>query len=135
MPIHPAAVHFPIAFIVLSVLADWVGAWRNSRTLTATGWWAMLAAAIGSAIAAGTGLIDRTRPSIGPSVMSVVNLHMYIGLSVLAATIVLSVWRWRFFKAEQAPGWAYRIIGAGLVAVVLYQGRLGGELVYVYGVS
>jgi uncharacterized membrane protein len=133
MPFHPATVHFPIALLALSVFADWVGHIRSNDSLTATGWWALLTAAMGAILAVITGLIDRTRPSIGASIYGVVNRHMYVGIAVLILISALTLWRWRTFASKNRPGWAYLVVSAAVLGLTLYQGWLGGELVYVYG--
>ncbi len=44
-PIHPAIVHFPIALLVLSVVADIFGFLYQSESLRGAGWWSLLGAA------------------------------------------------------------------------------------------
>lgn len=38
-PVHPAVVHFPIALVTLSVVADAVGVLFNTSSLMPVGWW------------------------------------------------------------------------------------------------
>ncbi len=55
-PVHPAIVHFPVALVALSVVADLFGYLRDSASLRAAGWWALLGAGIDAALAVVTGL-------------------------------------------------------------------------------
>jgi uncharacterized membrane protein len=66
-PLHPAFVHFPIALVVFSFIADVLGRIFNKATLKAAGAWCLLGALIFGAITAVTGYIDmtRTRPVLG----------------------------------------------------------------------
>ena len=50
-PVHPAVVHYPIALLTLSVIADLFGYLRGDQTLQATGTWALFGAGIGASVA------------------------------------------------------------------------------------
>jgi uncharacterized membrane protein len=54
-PLHPAIVHFPIAFVTLSFIADVLGRWLNNLALRATAFWSLFAAALGGIVAAAVG--------------------------------------------------------------------------------
>ena len=43
-PIHPAIVHYPIALVMLSVIADLIGYIRGSESLQMVGCWALIGA-------------------------------------------------------------------------------------------
>ena len=135
MPLHPPLVHFPIALLVLSVVADWIAYLLNRPSLAATGWWAMAGATMGGLMAVATGLIDSHRGSIGPSVEALVNRHMYVGIAMLITLTVMTVWRWSIFASKRSMDWIYLTAGTLALGLMFYQGWLGGELVYTYGVS
>ena len=134
-PFHPPTVHFPIALLTLAVAADVAGYIFRSPSLRGTGWWGLFGGALGGVLAVASGLYDSRRPSIGPSVADAVNYHMKVGFAVLAALIVLALWRWKIHKSGRETGWQYLLLALAALALTLYQGWLGGELVYTYGVS
>lgn len=41
-PVHPAIVHYPIALVTLSVVADLFGFIFGSQSLQHAGWWALM---------------------------------------------------------------------------------------------
>lgn len=57
-PIHPALVHFPIALLALSVLADIVGAWMKEPAARTMGFWSLVGATVGANAAVMAGLYD-----------------------------------------------------------------------------
>ncbi|HKR58432.1 MAG TPA: DUF2231 domain-containing protein [Pyrinomonadaceae bacterium] len=135
-PIHPAVVHYPIALVTLSVIADLLGYFTNSPTLQATGTWALFGAGIGAAVAIVAGLIDMKRAKIKPAPHKRVHFHMKIGFTLFAAIVLLTVWRWVVtLDPHHGLGWSYLIPAFVVLALTLFQGWLGGELVFTDGVG
>lgn len=134
-PVHPMLVHFPIALLALSVAADLVAFFSNSASLRGTGWWALLAAAMGGVVTAAAGVFDMRRATLDADVHKLVHQHMKVGFALLAVIIALTVWRWTIYRQ---PGLAVTAIylDVALLAMGLtgFQGWLGGELVYSHGV-
>lgn len=133
-PLHPIVVHFPIALLPVSVVADLAGFFSGLTALRDTGWWTMLGAAAGALVAVTAGLYDMRRANLDKAVHERVHRHMRVGLALLAAIIGLTVWR-AFFQADGKPVsiW-YLDLGALTIALTIFQGWLGGELVYGDGV-
>ena len=48
-PIHPAIVHYPVALMTFSVVADLLGYLTDSASLQTAGTWALFGAGIGAA--------------------------------------------------------------------------------------
>ena len=135
-PIHPAVVHYPIALMTLSVIADLLGYFTNNPTLQATGTWALLGAGIGAAVAIIAGLIDMKRAKMKPATHERVHNHMKVGLTLFAAIIGLTIWRWIItLDPHHGLGWSYLIPAFVVLALTLFQGWLGGELVFTDGVG
>ena len=63
-PLHPAFVHFPIALVVFSFIADLLGRLLNKPSLRSTGFWCLIAALVGGAITAATGYYDFSRDTL-----------------------------------------------------------------------
>jgi uncharacterized membrane protein len=54
-PLHPAFVHFPIALVVFSFIAELLNRLFNKPSLRATGSWTLLGALVFGAITSGKG--------------------------------------------------------------------------------
>ena len=135
-PIHPALVHLPIAFVVLSVAADLLGWVFQSPSLRSTARWSIAAAAIGAGAAVLAGYYDMDRAALAGEVHGYVHLHLKTGLILLGAICVLALWRWFLPALPRAlAGWLYGVAAAGVFALTLFQGWYGGEMVYAYGAS
>jgi uncharacterized membrane protein len=135
-PIHPAVVHYPIALMTLSVIADLLGYLSNNATLEVTGTWALLGAGIGAAVAIIAGLFDMKRARIKHATHERVHVHMKVGLTLFAAIAGLTIWRWVItLDPHHGLGWSYLIPAFVVLALTLFQGWLGGELVFSDGVG
>jgi uncharacterized membrane protein len=64
-PVHPAIIHFPIALVVFSFVADWLGYFRRSDSLRAAAFWSLVAAFLGATVAVATGYSDMWRAHFG----------------------------------------------------------------------
>lgn len=135
-PIHPALVHYPIALVTLSVLADVIGFIGGNQSLQNAGWWALLGAAIGAALTLIAGLFDMTREKIEPVAHKRVHTHMKVGLTLFAVLAGLTVWRWLIYSNLAYPiGWIYLVAACLVLGLTFFQGWLGGELVFTDGVG
>lgn len=135
-PVHPALVHYPIALVTLSVLADVIGFFVDSQSLQNAGWWALLGAAIKQAGYHGEGRADMTREKIEPAAHRRVHTHMKVGLTLFAALAALTVWRWLIYSSLAHPiGWIYLVVACLVLGLAFFQGWLGGELVFADGVG
>lgn len=137
-PIHPAIVHFPIALLVLSVIADFFGYIYQSDSLKGAGWWSLLGAAVGGVLAVAAGYYDmkREEEKLEHEAHEQVNKHMKVGFALLAAIAGLTIWRWLIYgNQDYSLNWFYLIAAILIVALAFFQGWLGGELVFGYGVG
>lgn len=138
LPLHPALVHLPIAFVLLSVAADF-GA-RLTRTesrrvaFRTVGFWALLAALFGGVLTIAAGYIDLHRATLNPQTDRFVTLHMTLGWILAGGLVILSAWRWLIWHRGQMTINTGYLMGAFLVlALTMFQGWYGGEMVYSYG--
>lgn len=134
-PLHPAFVHFPIALVVFSFLADLLGKLFNKVSLRSAGWWSLLAALIFGAATAVTGYYDmtRTRAVLGDT-FRYVDFHYDVGLVLVGAVIVLTAWRlFVYARRDRSPGIVYLIAALLVMGLTLFQGWYGGEMVYSQG--
>jgi len=134
-PLHPAFVHFPIALVVFSFLADMLGRISNRASLRAAAFWSLIAALLFGAVTAATGYYDMTRlrPVLGDT-FRYVDFHFDVGLILVGAVVVLTAWRWLVYaRRDRSPGLAYLIAALLVMGLVLFQGWYGGEMVYSQG--
>ncbi len=133
-PLHPAIVHFPIALITLSVIAELIGYFGRNQAARTVAWWALASAAISGPITILAGYSDMWRASLAPEVHELVHTHLKIGWTLGVAILGLAIWRWSIRrKPEQGPGGGYLTAAALVFALTMFQGWYGGEMAYAHG--
>ena len=133
-PIHPALVHLPIAFVVLSFFADLVAKWTRRESLRHVGLWSLIAALPAGGVTIAAGYWDMNRAALDHETQEYVHLHLRIGWILAAALVVLTGWRWRVRQQARKVVTAPYLAGSFLVlALTLFQGWFGGELVFSHG--
>jgi uncharacterized membrane protein len=133
-PIHPALVHLPIAFVLLSFAADVVALITRRRSLRHVGWWAMVAALGTGALAIAAGYWDLSRVALSPETRDYAELHMKFGWALGLSLSVLTIWRWRIRQqARRTVTKPYALAALLVFALTIFQGWFGGELVYAHG--
>lgn len=138
LPVHPALVHLPIAFVLLSVGADLAARLAKTEPRRAAfrtvGFWALLAGLIGGALAIAAGYLDMHRAALAPETHEFVDLHMTIGWILGIGLVILSAWRWLIWHRGQMTINTAYLVGAFLILfVTLFQGWYGAQMVYAYG--
>ncbi len=139
--LHPVIDHFTIALLVVGVLIDLaallLSQWPSLRQTALT---LMIIGAIAAAGSFWTGDLegDRVWHLVTDSrVHDVLKLHARIGYYLMIVFGVLALWRIliEFVRFMRATRQIYLLVAVVAVGVLLYQGSLGGELVYRYGVG
>jgi uncharacterized membrane protein len=138
LPVHPALVHLPIAFVLLSVVADQTARLAKSEprraAFRAVGFWSLIAALIGGALTIAAGYLDMNRAALAPETHELVDLHETIGWVLGILLVMLSAWRWLIWhRGQMTINTAYLVAAFLVLAVTLFQGWYGGEMVYAYG--
>lgn len=138
LPVHPALVHLPIAFVLLSVAADLTARLTKSEARRAAfrtvGFWSLAAALAGGGLTIAAGYLDLNRAMLTPETQELVELHETIGWVLAVGLAILTAWRWLIWHRGQMTINTAYLVGACLVlAVTLFQGWYGGEMVYAYG--
>jgi uncharacterized membrane protein len=133
-PLHPALVHFPIALVVVSVLADIFARISHSPGLRNVGWWSLVLAVFATAIAVPLGYYDMSRATLDAETQRFVDLHLRIGWLLFVAVVALALWRSHFRSDHNPPvGIGYLSCAVLAMALTLFQGWFGGEMVYSHG--
>jgi uncharacterized membrane protein len=139
--LHPVIDHFSIALLVVAVLIDLVALLFSQRpSLRHTALTLMIIGAIAAAGSYWTGDMEGDRVwnlVSDPKIREVLSLHSKIGYYVMIVFGALAVWRIliEFVGFMRATRQVYLALAVAAVAALFYQGSLGGELVYRYGVG
>lgn len=154
--VHPATVHFPIAFLLLASGAGLLYLyWRPLDLLRTFTWWPMALGWVGTLVAMLTGLLAQSGLPPDAPYRTVLNGHITSGVALWVLYGLLLYWRWLFLKKPvrraktttaallaptdllQAPAAKLRLtilLLAG-IGLVLASGWNGGQLVYTWGVN
>jgi len=126
-PIHPILVNFTAALIPTSLAAELLGRWLRKPSLTETGWWTLLLAAIVTPLTAATGLYWKQSMEM-PGEAQRMAIHQWLGISLAVLFIGLAVWRGLLFRRKRATGIGYLAALVLLVCLLTLQGHLGGTM-------
>jgi uncharacterized membrane protein len=140
LDLHPVADHFTISLLVIGVAIDLVASLAPTRTwVRYTALTLMVLGAIAAGCSYGTGDMeaDRVWKAIGKEAQAVLHRHAELGEYMAITFGVLAVWRILIegigFFAGSRP--LYLVVAIIAAVVLLYTGKLGGELVYTYAVG
>ena len=127
--LHPILVNFTAALLPLAFLSDLLGRALRRKSLHSAAAWMVLYAALITPLTAVAGLLWK-RQSAGTLPAGMIVVHQWLGISLALAFVVLAIWRWSIQKREQTPGAAYLLFNAITVLALVYQGSLGGAMVF-----
>ena len=140
-PLHPALVHFPIAFLYGALILHTIQLWRPNWMCRVIGIWLLGLSAALSIFSALTGEKEAARAGqVGYSteILEIMNRHELMGNIVTWGSItIFLVWIYLFFKNMEDRrvdilALAFLTLLVGIVSFTAY---LGGQLVWVHGVG
>lgn len=128
--IHPVLVHFTTALFPVSFVSDAAGKFTDRFSLTPAAWWMLFYGAISAPLTALAGWMwaAEITKMTGGDPGSVMNIHKWLGTSLVAGFIGMAIWRGWIFIRAQKPGIIYFVIAAVILAALMYQGYLGGKM-------
>lgn len=129
--IHPTLVHYPLAFLPLSILADLLGRATGSKALMETGRRTMPLAAVSAALTGAAGLIAQESVRTTPRSAELLHTHRTLNASLIALGTAMAV---RRLRSEQ-PGVGYLLAGLAALGAMTYSAYLGGKMVYEHGLG
>ena len=59
-----------------------------------------------------------------------ITVHQWLGTATAGLFVMLAIWRWRIHTRDAAPNFAYLTFMLIVVLAVVYQGSLGGRMVF-----
>jgi uncharacterized membrane protein len=141
MQLHPIADHFTIALLTVAVFIDLVAsifssrAWLRYMALTLM---VMGALATGASwITGGELQPEWVFKTVPPAAKALMHRHAELGEALVYVFAVLAIWRIlvESLASMARTRWLYLIVAIIAICVIGYQGHLGGELVYDYGIG
>ncbi|WP_456401115.1 DUF2231 domain-containing protein [Persephonella sp.] len=137
--LHPPVVHFAVALIIIGVLFDIAGFILKREDLKHAGFWTLLVGVLSMWGAAITGheAEELVEDAIkGTAAYELLERHEGIGeILPWAATLIGILRVYLRFKYNNLLFAGYLIAGLILAGATGLQGRIGGKLVYEYGVG
>jgi uncharacterized membrane protein len=141
--IHPAVDHFTVAILIVAVLADVLASMFSTRLWLRYG--ALTLMIVGTAAAWGSNLTggweaDRIWKAVqaaGGRRFDILQRHAWLGDYLPWVFLVLAVWRIgvQLFGFMAGTRWLYLLVAVLAAVAISYQGYLGGQLVYEYGLG
>jgi uncharacterized membrane protein len=127
--IHPILVNFTAALVPLAFLSDLLGRLFGRRSFHAAGWWMILYAAAITPLTAAAGWWWKRNesPHMPPEL---IHIHQWLGTAAVFLFIGLALWRWSIHRREETPSGAYLLCAFIAVLALIYQGSLGGAMVF-----
>ena len=138
--LHPVVDHFTVALIIVAILVDLVASIMPARMWLRYS--ALTILILGTAAAWGSQLTGgweagRVWENVKGPALDILKRHAWLGHWLPWVFLVLAVWRLGIqfvaFIASTRP--IYLMIAVVAGGVLIYQGSLGGDLVYDYGVG
>lgn len=134
--VHPALVHFTVAFLVVGGLVEAVAilaarerAERFGSTLVVLGTFALVATVA-------SGFLALNVVNLPPGAEDAAGAHERMGIVLLGTFLALALWKgWHRGRLPQPHRPLYAIALLGGVAMVVTSAWLGGVMVYAHGVG
>lgn len=131
--LHPAAVHFPIALLLLGLAAGGI-----SKTAFAPAWntqavsWLLWLGTASAWLALGLGVVaQRTAPHV-PLAWEVMEQHRSLAWYSVTAFTLLSIWRFVWGRKLE---WAFLCLWLVAAVLIVWTGLAGGRLVFEFGLG
>jgi plastocyanin/uncharacterized membrane protein len=126
---HPILVNFTAALLPLALLSDALGLIFRRQSLHNAAWWLVLYAAVITPFTAAAGWW--WKHAAGSELPAkLITVHQRLGTAAAVLFIILAVWRWSIYKRGVPPSIAYLFCALIAVLALVYQGSLGGMMVF-----
>ncbi|RUM61602.1 MAG: hypothetical protein DSY66_01815 [Persephonella sp.] len=137
--LHPPIVHFAVALVIISVIFDVLGVVLKKDSLKNAGYWTLLVGALAviGAFITGHQAEEMVEKFIeGTEAYKRLEIYETIGTVVLVAVLIQIAFRLFIAKKDdiRLTG-IYLILGLIVISIVALQGRIGGKIVYEFGVG
>jgi uncharacterized membrane protein len=138
-PLHPMAVHFPLALLVTAAFVLSLARLRPMRRfaspLALVGTWNLCLGALGIIVAAATGLAAVLHLDVGSGARMAIAVHVRWAMFTTVGVLLLAVWRGAGSDPDSRPSAFFLALLWAITASLLITGYHGGQNVYEYGVG
>lgn len=129
--LHAALNDLPPALLLVAVIFDLLAALTKRTVLRSTGYWTMLAGAVGGVLAVLSGLEAEDHIDHGEAVHQAMEKHETLALWTLGIFAVLAIWRiFRENKMGSGERTLSLFVSIAGVGILLATASLGGKLVF-----
>jgi uncharacterized membrane protein len=127
--LHPILVNFTAALLPLTLLSDALGLIFKRQSLHNAAVWMIVYEALLTpfTVAAGWWWKHQSGPDLPHRLITI---HQWLGSTAGLFFIVLALWRWSIYRRGVSPGFTYLVAATLAVAALVYQGSLGGAMVF-----
>ncbi|MGH8012778.1 MAG: DUF2231 domain-containing protein [Candidatus Binataceae bacterium] len=138
--LHPFVDHFTVALLIIAVIADLCASVFSTRAWIRYTALSLIIVGTGAAWASkvtGGWEADRVWKQVAGPGKILLERHAKIGDILPWVFLALAIWRIgvEFLGFVRPSRFVYLIIGVLAALAIVYQGRLGAELVYTYGIG
>jgi plastocyanin/uncharacterized membrane protein len=126
---QPILVKFTSALLPLAVLRDILGRIFRRQSFHHAAWWMALYAAVITPFTAAAGWWWKLTEGSGLPTR-LITVHQWLGTTAVAFFVILAIWRWRIHKRGTTPTLPYLAYALIVVLTLVYQGTLGGRMVF-----
>ena len=127
--IHPILVNFTAALAPASIGSDVLGKVLRKQSITHAAWWMLMCAAAITPFTAAAGWVwKKSAGAMLPA--DIITVHQWLGTSLAILFLFLAGWRLAIHRKEQTPGISYFVLAFVVLAALMYQGSLGGRMVF-----
>jgi len=127
---HVAVVHFPIAWVLLTLLLDLLAFGAGRRELADAGRWTLGLGVLSFGPAVATGLLREETMGLPEATHALVEVHETLVLAALAAATAAFLWRWRFPTLQGHRRVIYLLLMAVACGLVAAGAHWGGKVTW-----
>jgi uncharacterized membrane protein len=125
--LHPALVHFPIAFLVGAAVLDLYALYRDRLGPAQVASGLYIAGTVTGIITGAAGLLAfYTIPAHTEDAHALLLWHLGLNLAAMAVFVGISIVRWPLRPPSELVRW----LGVSAVVLLCFSAYLGGEIVY-----
>jgi len=134
--IHPALVHFSVAFLVVGASCEAYGMLQRREAAERFGSRLLWIGAASLCLTLLSGYIAANTVSVGPAATEVLEAHERNGWFLLGLIVAALFWKgWNRGKIPDGQRPFFALLLIAVVALTIYSALLGGQMVYVHGVG
>jgi uncharacterized membrane protein len=130
--LHPMAVHFPIALLMVGFLFDVISLFfKKEKCLSKAGLYLMILGTLGAVAAVMTGMLfSKELTGFGGHKKEIHEMFAVITLIIMLLACIVRIIIVSMKKEESSLKWVVFLLFAAGTGFVAYTGLLGGKLVY-----